>query len=984
VAALGVVGILLLLLAILLLATLGLAARHRLAFRIAWRNVRRGRGRTVLLLAGLLVGTVIVTGSLVVGDTVGQLIYHYDYIGAGFDDEAIVLVAPTGGNAYFPYSTYTAIAENLSGDRSIAGTTPEIVTSAAALDRSSHTPDTGLNLIGVNGNQSAQLGSFVADNGSTLAGPAPGKLLLDDQTATVLNASAGDSVTVYGATAVTLTVEAVVQENVRGGFITAGLSPGNLFVTLATAQAIENVPGQINYIVVTNAGSVAAGAAASTATSASLNATLATIPAARGLTVQTPLQDGINAGSSSATSLSTLFLTLGLFSILAGAMLIIGIFVMLAEERKGEMGMLRAIGLSRRELVYTYFFEGVTYSVGSALAGVAVGVGVGYLLVSLAGQILSASGIPEAAILQSFTVTTTSLVEAYVIGFVLTLATVIAASARASRLNIVRAIRDIPEPRPHRRTYTLLAGLGALLLVVGILGFRATYAGTGDIAYPIIAGALAILGAGLVAARFFRNRLVFSAVGAGLAIWTGLEPLHTALLGSQHGGTIFNLFVEGIILVGGVLLLVLMNADLLAEGIRRASGPRLRASPVLRIGTEYPARQPSRTAVSLSIFALVVFTMIATAGAGSTLQGSLASTVADQSGGYTFFGVSDTPLPGIWSQVEANATLAARFSAAVPLVDGAIEVNVPGYAGNPSYDSLYAAPTNATGGGNFYTTNQFSFQSTLDGMSASEAFQALARDPADAIVDNSYAKLANSLSTSSGSHPTLDVGSALEIADQDGSHPRNLTVIGILTESALSGVWVSPATAASLGFTAEHEYLLTVAPGVSTTAAYQDALRAFFPAGLVLYNIASLLATSVQTTEGFIGLLELFVGLGLGVGIAAMGIFALRAVVERRRQIGMLRAMGFTRGMVLRVFLVEYTFVTVLGIAIGVGLGLLTIYNVTISPSASSEGLQMFVVPWLATLEVASIAYLLVLLAISIPSLRASRLPPAEAVRATE
>jgi putative ABC transport system permease protein len=983
-AGLGGTGGLLVLVGLVLLVTIFLAVRHRLAFRIAIRNVRRGRSRTVLLIAGLLVGTIIVTGSLVVGDTVGQLIYHYDYIGAGYVDESITLVSPTGGSAYYPYTTYVAIAGGLASNPSIRGVTPEIVDSASAYDRTTGIPDTNLNLIGVNGNQSSALGSFIADNGTTIAGPSAGGVLLDDQMASALNATVGNSIEIFGAVPVVVTVQAVVQENVRGAFITAGLTPGNLFVSLATAQQIENQSGRINYIAVTNTGTQAAGASDSSTVSASINATLAGIPAARGFTVDTPLQDSINSGSSSANSLSTLFLALGLFSILAGAMLIIGIFVMLAQERKGEMGMLRAIGLRRSDLIYTYYFEGVIYSAGSAAAGVVCGVGVGALLVYLAGFILSGEGIPESAILQSFTISTSSLVLAYVVGFFLTLITVVVASYLASRLNIVRAIRDIPEPRPPLRVYTWLAVLGGILAVLGVLGFHDTYQGTDNVAYPIITGGLVILGLGLVAARFVPNRYAFSAAGAALALWSGVEPVHSYLFGTQHSGSIFNLFVEGILLVGGVLLLVLMNGDLLVQGLRRVAGNRAQSNPVVRVGTDYPARQPGRMAVSLTIFALVVFTMVATAGAGSSLQGSLNNSVATESGGYTFYGFSDQPIPNLWNEISSNTTLAPLFSSAVSLILGDVEVHVPGYAANPYEDNLIAPPTNETGGADFYTTNHFTFQSTLDGMSATTAFHDLQTNDTVAIVDETYANVANSFSTGSAPHPTLDVGSSIEVTERRGAHPTNLTVIGILSESVITGVWVNPITAGSLGFTNESGYLMTVAPGVSANTASQDALKAFFPAGLVLFNIEALLATSVATTLGFIGLLEIFVGLGLGVGIAAMGIFALRAVVERRRQIGMLRAMGFTQGMVLRTFLLEYTFVTVLGVAIGIGLGLLVIYNVTIGPSATTEGLQQFVPPWITVIEVGLISYLLVLLAIAAPSLRASRMPPADAVRATE
>ncbi len=979
-----VVGGAVLLLGAIAVVTLGLALGHRLSFRIAMRNVRRGRGRTVLLIAGLVVATTIISGSLVVGDTIQTLSFHYTYLGAGYVDEAIVGTSTSGGAAFYPYSVYNATVAAAAGDRSIVGIAPEIVAPGAAYDPRTGVPETNLNLVGVNGNQSAALGTFVADNGTSIAGPASGGVLLDQQTATALGAEVGDTVIVVGVASMDLTVQAIVQENVRGAFITAGLTPGDLFVTLAVAQQLENVSGEINYVAVTNAGSQAGGATSSSQVANYLNASLASVLGASHLAVTTPLASALKSEAMSSQNFETLFLVLGLFSILAGAMLIVGIFVMLAEERKGEMGMLRAVGMRRRDLVYAYFFEGVAYSAGSALIGTFLGAGVGFVLISLTGTILHGEGIPESAILASFTVTSESLILAYVVGFVLTLVTVAVACRRASRLNVVRAIRDVPEPPPPIRTYTTLAYLGVGLAILGALLYSRTYRGTDDIAYPIVGGAMAIAGAGLVASRFVKNRLAFTAAGVALAIWAGVEPLHDALLGPNHSGGVFNLFVVGIILVGGALLVLLPNAGLLVEGLLRLAGPKARSSPVVRVGLDYPSRQPGRTAIGLTIFALVVFTMIATAAAGSTLQGSLDDAVHDQDGGYSFFGVASVPLPDLWTDIAANATLAPLFEDAAPLVFGSVDVNVPGYAGNPWSDSLYAPAPNETGNASFLATNQYSFEATLDGMGASAVFQDLATNASVALVDESYAAIANAFSVASSNHPTVHVGESIGLASPNGARSTTVTVVGILTESILGGVWVSPAAAEHLGYTNATASLLTVRPGVSTTLAAQEAKKAFFPDGLVLYNLAGLLATSINSTEGIIGILEVFVGLGLGVGIAAMGIFALRAVAERRRAIGMLRATGFTRGMILRAFVLEYSFVTLLGIALGVGLGLLVIYNVSISPSATLDGLQKFVAPWATVVEVSGIAYLLVLAAILVPSLRAARLPPAVAVRATE
>ncbi len=169
-----VAGLLLLLVGLAVVAVV-LALRHRLAFRIGIRNVYRARGRTVLLVFGLLVATTIVSGSLVVGDTVTQLEVHYTVLGVGYNDEIVGNQSPSGAWTPFPYSVYTGVAAATVGDSSIAGIAPEVVSTVSVYDRTTGIPQTNLYLIGVDANQSAQLGNFVSDGGSTVVGPAPAR-----------------------------------------------------------------------------------------------------------------------------------------------------------------------------------------------------------------------------------------------------------------------------------------------------------------------------------------------------------------------------------------------------------------------------------------------------------------------------------------------------------------------------------------------------------------------------------------------------------------------------------------------------------------------------------------------------------------------------------------------------------------------------------------------------------------------------------------
>jgi putative ABC transport system permease protein len=580
----------LLLLAVVLGISGLLAATHRLTFRIAMRNVRRGGSRTVLVLLGLLVGTTIISGSLVVGDTVNAVNVHGTYLAYQGVDEAIYHQSLVSGSYQFvPYSTFQNLSNAVSRDPGVADVTPMILGNATVFDRTTGLPQPGLNLVGVDPNSSGALGEFYADNGAVVTGPAPGSVLLDDVAASDLNASVGDHVLVVGRVGVALTVQAIVSDNSRGGF----LFGSDAFVDLAAAQAIENVSGGVNFVAVTNTGGAIDGAANSPNVSAAINTTLAALGLGSTLSVHDWLSNNLAQAVQSGSSLVTLFLVLGLFSIVAGAMLIVGIFVMIAEERKGEMGMLRAIGLDRRQLVYTYYFEGLAYSLGSAFAGTILGLGVGFGIVYAFATIFSGGSVSALTILDSFTVQPSSLLIAYVSGFLLTLVTVTVASTRVSRLNIVRAIRSIPEPAPTLRIYTYLAYLGVAVAAVGGLLFATTFRGTTDVTAPTVGGGLLILGVGLVASRFVPNRIAFTGMAISLLLWGGLEPLRRAILGSHHSGTIFVFFVEGILMVLGAVLLYSFNSDVVVEGVARLF--RGRPRPASRSPTRAVGRSGRRS-----------------------------------------------------------------------------------------------------------------------------------------------------------------------------------------------------------------------------------------------------------------------------------------------------------------------------------------------------------------------------------------------------
>jgi putative ABC transport system permease protein len=132
--------------------------------------------------------------------------------------------------------------------------------------------------------------------------------------------------------------------------------------------------------------------------------------------------------------------------------------------------------------------------------------------------------------------------------------------------------------------------------------------------------------------------------------------------------------------------------------------------------------------------------------------------------------------------------------------------------------------------------------------------------------------------------------------------------------------------------------------------------------------------------RNFFLLMQSFMGLGLFVGIAAVGVIAFRTVVERRQQIGMLRAIGYRRNTVALSFLFESSFVTLLGVLTGVGLAIWLSYFL-ITSNEFPTGAGGFAIPWARIIFIGALAFVSSLVMTYIPSRQAASIPIAEALR---
>jgi putative ABC transport system permease protein len=105
-------------------------------------------------------------------------------------------------------------------------------------------------------------------------------------------------------------------------------------------------------------------------------------------------------------------------------------------------------------------------------------------------------------------------------------------------------------------------------------------------------------------------------------------------------------------------------------------------------------------------------------------------------------------------------------------------------------------------------------------------------------------------------------------------------------------------------------------------------------------------------------------------------------VVERRQQIGVLRAIGFQPELIRRALLAETAIVALTAIGLGTLLGLVISYNVIDDTRSQPAFADMrFAVPWLNLALIIGAVILAVLVTTLAPARRAARVYPAEALR---
>ncbi|HEX6311159.1 MAG TPA: FtsX-like permease family protein [Acidimicrobiia bacterium] len=979
-------------LGVVLAVVAALAVRNRVFLKLGVRNVRRGRGRTVLIVVGLMLGTAIIASALGTGDTMSRTVRSAVFESLGETDELITVQGPdteallTGTAVeieYFDETLAATVTERIPESAPVDAVAPAIIEPIAVQDRTSRENEPRVTLFASDPVAFAAFDPIRADGREvSLADLAPGQVYLNRDAAEDLGAAAGDALLLLvGTNLGEAEVAAVVDARGTGTEGAAVLMP------LGAAQELLGRPGEVKHVLVSNDGDEASGAARTGEVVAALDPVLAPL----GLEALPMKEDGLDLADENGQAFMSIFTTFGTFSIAAGILLIFLIFVMLAAERRGEMGTARAIGTQRGHLVQTFLFEGFAYDLLAAAVGTALGVGIAYVMVLVMS---SAFGDLLGGIELQHDTRPRSLLIAYGLGVLVTFLVVAASAWRVSRLNIVTAIRNAPEPvsrRPGRGRWvwmSLLALAGAAMTASGAAGAEGT---------AFLLGVSLLLIAVVLVARALgaSERLVFTAGGIALVVWWLLPSgVHEAIVGKELSSD-FSIFITaGLVVVVGATWTVMYNADVVIRVVSRGLAWLRGLAPVLKTALAYPLRTRFRTGITLAMFTLVVFTLVI----GSTVSTSFIQAFDDEE---TFGGGFDirtemAPLGAVddmATAVEENdAVDAADFEVIGAQSFVPVDARQTGADGTrPAAEYFVRGLDDA-----FLDHTTYGLSAIATGYdSADDVWRALATTDGLAVVDGFVAPRRGNFNF--GTTPDFRLEGffvedeifepvPVEVTDPQTGAAIELSVIGVLSDNVpweMSGITTSQDTLAPFGARARaNVHFFAVAPGVDADAAAKELESAFLGNGMEAETMAALLDEAVGTSWMFNRLIQGFLGLGLIVGVAALAVVSARSVVERRQQIGVLRAIGFQRAMVRRTFVIEASFVALTAIVLGTTLGLMLAWNLVRDAQGQpgNENLA-FVVPWVNLLVVFAAVYGAALIATSLPARKAARVYPAEALR---
>ncbi len=537
-----------------------------------------------------------------------------------------------------------------------------------------------------------------------------------------------------------------------------------------------------------------------------------------------------------------------------------------------------------------------------------------------------------------------------------------------------------------------------------------------------IGASFAIIGLALIVKSLLRrfkmrqeteDRTAYTFMGGTLLIFWSLPFDALDWLTGTLDANVEMFILSGVWMVAAATWVITFNADVLLWALDRVLGRSGALRPIIKMAIAYPIAARFRTGLTIAMFALVIFTMMVFA-----ILNNLGNVSRDEpdrvTGGYEIAASigRDLPVEDISRAVVDSPLLdEADFEVIAARTSLTAEARQPG-----AEEQRFMRLDVRVHDEQFLTTN------LLRVTHYDSAYGDTSREIWDAVAKNASLGLLSQAAVTAAQGGFGDFGGGFKAEGVKATEPGPMTAFDVVLRPPLGrggdgrtltvkviGVVDAFAEQLSQGPGGGDEgggppqgSLLYAGPAMRTAFSAQPApyteylfkLRdpakaadlapkletAFLDNSMLAVSTKEEIDRGLQQGQAFNQLFQGFMGLGLIVGVAALGVISFRAVVERRQSIGMQRALGFRANMVRLQFLIESAFVTLLGTGMGLGLGTLISWNIVGDISNEVEGLK-FSIPWAQVAGITSIALLFSLMTTWLPARQASRIYPSEALR---
>lgn len=419
------------------------------------------------------------------------------------------------------------------------------------------------------------------------------------------------------------------------------------------------------------------------------------------------------------------------------------------------------------------------------------------------------------------------------------------------------------------------------------------------------------------------NAGIFAAIIAGL--------VYIVVSQKQYPPLVFIVFGIGMLMNGSFLVYIIFN--------KLDSGKRRLAESPLFLSLSNINRKPKHSLGIISMVAISVFMLVAVSANRKNVFTD-ASLRSSGTGGFKFFCTTTYPLNHDLNTADGKKAVGLSEEEFKGVRFVHLRLHKGDDASCLNITRTYAPQILGVDGSQFSKRGAFTFSKILSGFEKKNSNlwdmleQKLPGERIPAVADQTVIQWGLG----------KKIGDTIAMRDETGTLIKLQLVAG-LSNSILQGYiiiaekYILQHFPSSSGY---HVFLTDGIHAVNSTRIKGELERALVNLGVEVTPAGERLAefNSVQNT--YLSIFLMLGGFGLILGIIGLGLMLLKNVVERKAELSLLFAVGYTRNLILKILVSEYLFLLIPGICIGIIAGGLSVLPVVIVPGTDIPYALMF------------------------------------------